>query len=520
MGRPGRGGLLNWVGAMSDGVFSELEAVLGARLFTVSVQDEAAGVARRAYSNDPVTYPLTVPKPIQHDAWSDLVLGQGRTFVANSVAEFGPHFFDHALLEAMGLRSAVNVPVIWRGRALGTINLLDAEQAFPPARVAEIEAAIAARLPALAAAMQAVMGAGGPYEARLARLRQRMMEAGVDLVALAPGAHLRWLTGAAPFADERPCLALIGARGAGWLMPALNAADMRQHSDWPFLEWGDDAGPGAALAQALAELGPVAGVSVDETMRADHALLLLDALPEARRGFAAETVGWLRLRKEPAELAALRENARIADLAQQALRAALRPGMTERDLAEVARAAFKAEGAVPEFTIIGAGANGAFPHHHTGEAIIQPGDAIVCDIGGRKDGYYSDITRMMICGPAPEGYEAVHAVVDAAVQAALAAIRPGVTARSVDAAARGVIEAAGYGPWFTHRTGHGVGQEIHEPPYITGVSDVVLAPGMVFTIEPGIYLPGRFGIRLEEVAVVTETGCEILSALPREAFCA
>ncbi|HRK43281.1 MAG TPA: M24 family metallopeptidase [Gemmobacter sp.] len=204
----------------------------------------------------------------------------------------------------------------------------------------------------------------------------------------------------------------------------------------------------------------------------------------------------------------------------QALRAALRPGMTERDLAEVARAAFKAEGAVPEFTIIGAGANGAFPHHHTGETAIQPGDAIVCDIGGRKDGYYSDITRMMICGPAPEGYEAVHAVVDAAVQAALAAIRPGVTARSVDAAARAVIEAAGYGAYFTHRTGHGLGQEIHEPPYITGVSDVELAPGMVFTIEPGIYLPGRFGIRLEEVAVVTETGCEILSALPRAAFCA
>lgn len=505
---------------MSDAVFAELEARLGARLFTVSVQDEAAGVARRAYSNDPVTYPLTVPKPIQHDAWSDLVLVQGRSFVANTVAEFGPHFFDHALLDAMGLRSAVNVPVIWQGRALGTINLLDAEQAFPPARVAEIEAAIAARLPALAAAMQAVMGAGGPYEARLARLRQRMMEAGVDLVALAPGAHLRWLTGAAPFADERPCLALIGARGAGWLMPALNAADMRQHSDWPFWEWGDDAGPGAALAQALAELGPVAAVSIDETMRADHALLLLDALPEARRSFAAETVGWLRLRKEPAELAALRENARIADLAQQALRDALRPGMTERALAEVARAAFKAEGAVPEFTIIGAGANGAFPHHHTGETVLQPGDAIVCDIGGRKDGYYSDITRMMICGPAPEGYEAVHAVVDAAVQAALAAIRPGVTARSVDAAARGVIEAAGYGPYFTHRTGHGLGQEIHEPPYITGVSDVVLTPGMVFTIEPGIYLPGRFGIRLEEVAVVTETGCEILSALSRDAFSA
>ena len=504
--------------AMPDKVFAQLEAALGARLFTVSVQDEAAGLARRAYSNDPVTYPITVPKPIQQDDWSELVLVQGKTFVANTVAEFGAHFFDHAQLDAMGLRAAVNVPVIWQGRVLGTVNLLDGEQAFPPARVAAIEAIIAAHLPALAQAMQGVMGAGGPHEGRLARLRQHMMESGVDLVALAPGAHLRWLTGATPFADERPCLALIGARGAGWLMPALNATDMRGQSDWPFWEWGDDTGPGAALAQALTTLGPVGAVSLDEAMRADHALLLLEALPGARRGFAAETVGHLRLRKDAAELAALRENARIADLAQQALRAALCPGMTEAALAEAARAAFRAEGARPEFTIVATGGNGAFPHHHTGETVIQPGDAIVCDIGGLKDGYYSDITRMLICGTAPDGYEAVHAVVEAAVQAALAAIRPGVTAASVDAAARNVIKAAGYGAFFTHRTGHGVGQEIHEPPYITARAETVLAPGMVFTIEPGIYLPGRFGIRLEEVVVVTETGHEILSGLPRGAF--
>ena len=347
-----------------------------------------------------------------------------------------------------------------------------------------------------------------------------VLQGTVDLVALAPGAHLRWLLGFAPFPDERPCLALISQRAAGFLMPALNADDVRQHCDWPFWEWADDSGPDAALARALEAMGPVASVSLDETMRADHALRLLEALPGATRGFAAETVGHLRLCKDAAEIAALRENARIADLAQQALRAALRPGITERELADTARAAFRAEGAVPEFTIIGAGANGAFPHHHTGETVVKPGDAIVCDIGGRKQGYYSDITRMAICGPAPEGYAAVHAVVDAAVQAALATIRPGIAARDVDAAARRVITDAGYGAFFTHRTGHGVGQEIHEPPYITGVSDVILQPGMVFTVEPGIYLPGRFGIRLEEVAVVTETGCEILSRLPRDAFIA
>lgn len=503
-------------------VFADLHRAAGGRLFTVTVQDNAAGLARRAYSSHPADYPLSVPKPVQDDGWSRQVLGEGRAFVANTTAEFAPWFFDHARINALGCHSAANFPVIAGGEVLGTVNILDVEGYFTAERVAALEALIAARLPEIAAAMRAVAArdAGGAHEARLARLRVRMAEAGVDLVALAPGAHWRWLCGFAPMPDERPCLALIGHGGAEIVMPALNAAEVREQTDWPFREWTDAEGPGAALAAALAALGPVAALSLDEAMRADHALLLLDALPRARRGFAAETVGHLRLRKEAAEIDALRANAAIADRAQAALRAVIRPGATEREVAEAARRAFRAEGAVPEFTIVAAGANGAFPHHHTGETVIRAGDALVCDIGGRKDGYYSDITRMAICGAPPEGYAGVHAVVEAAVRAALAAIRPGIRAAEVDAAARGVIAAAGYGEFFTHRTGHGVGQEIHEPPYITATSETVLAPGMVFTVEPGIYLPGRFGIRLEEVAVVTKTGCEILSGLSRDAFIA
>lgn len=356
---------------------------------------------------------------------------------------------------------------------------------------------------------------------RLDRLRAVMRETGTDLVALGPGAHLRWLAGFAPFPDERPCLALIGAESHGFLMPALNAADARQHSDWPFWEWADAAGPETALLDALRALAPGAQrVALDETLRADHALMLLDALPGAARDFTGPTLGALRLIKEPGELAALEENAAIADLAQEALRAALRPGLTERDLADVARAEFARHGARCEFAIVGAGANGAFPHHHTGDTEVQPGDAVVVDIGGRKGGYYSDITRMACLGPPPEGYAQVHAVVDAAVQAALEVIRPGIPAQEVDRAARGVIEAAGYGDFFTHRTGHGLGSEIHEPPYMTGTNPLILQPGMVFTVEPGIYLPGRFGIRLEEVAVVTDSGGRILSRLPRSLFIA
>jgi len=200
----------------------------------------------------------------------------------------------------------------------------------------------------------------------------------------------------------------------------------------------------------------------------------------------------------------------------QAAFGALRPGMSELELADVIKGHFLSEGASPQFWIVGAGGNGAFPHHATGDRVIREGDAIVIDIGGRKQGFPSDMTRMAVVGQPPEGYGQIHSIVEKAVQAALKAARPGARARDVDAAARGVIADAGYGDYFVHRTGHGLGIDIHEPPYITAASDVVLEAGMVFSIEPGIYLPGRFGIRLEEIVILREDGPEILSGLPRD----
>lgn len=352
---------------------------------------------------------------------------------------------------------------------------------------------------------------------RLDRLRARMAATGTTLVALAPGAHMQWLLGFAPHPDERACILLVGPDQAGFIMPVLNAGDARQHTDLPFWDWADATGPVAAVQAALDAVAPgPARISLDEAMRADHALLLLDNLPNCARSFAAETVGALRMIKDAAELAALEENARIADGAQAALRAAIRDGMTETELAAVARAAFADAGATPTFAIVGAGVNSSFPHHHTGSTLVRPGQPIVCDIGGAKGGYNSDITRMACLGEPPQGYLEVHAVVNAAVEAALAVIRPGIAAKAVDDAARGVIVAAGYGDYFTHRTGHGLGSEVHEPPYMTGTNELLLEEGMVFTVEPGIYLPGRFGIRLEEVAVVTADGARILSTLSRD----
>ncbi|MCC7320170.1 MAG: aminopeptidase P family protein [Rubellimicrobium sp.] len=356
-------------------------------------------------------------------------------------------------------------------------------------------------------------------QTRLAALRARMQETGTDLLALGPGPNMLWLAGFFPHPDERPCLLLVTADGAGFLMPALNAADSRARADLPMWTWADADGPGEALAQALADLRATTArkVAVDETMRADFALLLLDALPQAGHALAQDTLGALRLRKDAGEQDELRMNAAIDDAAVRAVLAAIRPGMTERELAAIAIQVFKDNGASALFTIVGAGANGSYPHHSTGETVIRDGDAVVIDLGARKGNFSSDITRMAVVGTPPADYDRVHATVEAAVQAALAAARPGVRACEVDRAARSVIEAAGYGEYFVHRTGHGMGLEGHEPPWITDTSQTILETGMVFSIEPGIYLPGRFGVRLEEVVILQEDGPEVLSGLPRDA---
>ena len=353
---------------------------------------------------------------------------------------------------------------------------------------------------------------------RLAALRERMEKTETDLVAVGPGSHMQWLIGFHPHPDERPCLLLIGPEREAFLMPALNAEGSREHTEIEFHLWADERGPDAALGAALEAVGVTLArtVALDETMRADFALLLLDALPGARRTFLADTVGALRLRKDADEYARLKRNAQIADRAMQAAFAALKPGLSELEVADALKARFSAEGAVPAFWIVGGGPNGAFPHHHAGARKMQEGDAVVIDIGGRKDGYPSDITRMAVIGSPPEGYGQIHTIVERAVEAALAAAKPGVRAREVDAAARRVIADAGYGEFFVHRTGHGMGIDGHEPPYITATSEAVLEEGMVFSIEPGIYLPGRFGIRLEEIVFLRADGPEVLSGLPRD----
>jgi Xaa-Pro dipeptidase len=358
---------------------------------------------------------------------------------------------------------------------------------------------------------------------RMANLRRRMAETDTDLVAIGPSSHMTWLADLSPHGDERPVMLLVSQNYAGFLMPALNVDSSRQHTDLPFFPWADAEGPNAALEQLIDATG-ISRVSpsvvLDETMRADFALLLLDALPGAKRRFTQDTVGYLRSRKDDEEYARIKAAHLLNDRAVEAAFAALKPGMTELEVAAFIGEVYKANGATTEFCSVCFGANGAFPHHHTGNTQLKAGDAVLIDTGCRLSGYPSDMTRMGYFQSAPEGYGQIHSIVDRAVEAALKAAVSGVKASEVDKAARDVITAAGYGDKFLHRTGHGLGIDIHEAPYITGTSETVLDEGMVFSIEPGIYLQGQFGLRLEEIVIIRNGKAEIFSEMPRTAVAA
>ena len=353
---------------------------------------------------------------------------------------------------------------------------------------------------------------------KIDKLRQQMKEKAVDLIALAPGANLNWLLGVNPHADERPLIFLLTQTGLGFLMPELEAESARQQTDIRFYTWSDATGPISALDSLLTDLKGFASRSIviDETMRADHAALIQDKVLNANRAFTASTIGKLRMIKDKSEQNILRENANQADTAMQNALSEIQSGMTEDAVASVIQSSFSEQGALPQFSIVASGPNSAFPHHQTGSRVLNDGDVVVIDLGGKFKGYASDITRMAILGSPPGDYKMIHQIVEDAVCAALEAAKPGEVAKNVDKAARDVITKAGFGQYFIHRTGHGLGSEIHEPPYITATSDTILEPGMVFSIEPGIYIPGKFGIRLEEIVILNDKGPEVLSKLSRK----
>lgn len=355
---------------------------------------------------------------------------------------------------------------------------------------------------------------------RLARLQKRMAETSTDLVAIGPGSHMQWLLGLNPHGDERPVMAIVTAQRVGVLMPLLNAeASRAQCSDVPFFEWSDADGPQEALTRLLTEVDaqrPGLNIVLDETMRTDFSFLLIDQLDAPTHRFTLDTVGFLRAEKDAEERQFLKESALLNDAAFERAFAALRTGITELQVRDLIIDHYIENGARPEFCIVAFGKNSAYPHHHTGTDTLQPNMAVLIDSGCRLNGYPSDMTRCAWYGEtASDRFMEVAGVVEQAIQSAQATALPDTPCSDVDAAARKVITEAGYGPQFLHRTGHGLGIDVHELPYIAANNPVPLRAGNVFSIEPGIYLNEEFGIRLEDIVFQHSDGVETLSELPR-----
>lgn len=351
---------------------------------------------------------------------------------------------------------------------------------------------------------------------RLTQLQAAMQAANIDLVAVGPTANMRYLLGYVPHPDERLCLLLVSAEKVGLVVPTLNAADVAAHIDLPMERWPDAEGPTQALQRALSGLS-VKRLAVDGTMRADFLLPLLAATSPQETITVEPVLAPLRARKSAEEIESLALAAAQAGRTMQAGMDACRPGVTEAEVAWVIEEAFRKDGAeVVTFTLVASGPNGAFPHHHSGSRRLQSGEAVIIDIGATLNGYQSDITRTLFLGDPPAEFLKAYESVLAANERGRAAVKPGVAAQAVDQATRSTLEAAGYGEYFIHRTGHGLGLEIHEAPYIMAGNEQPLEEGMVFSVEPGVYLPGQFGIRIEDIVAVTGTGARTLTGFDRQ----
>ncbi|CCH18572.1 M24 family metallopeptidase [Micromonospora lupini] len=355
---------------------------------------------------------------------------------------------------------------------------------------------------------------------RLIAAQRATAAAGLDALLLTPGSDLRYLTGYDAHVGERLTCLVLPAEGVPTLIvPRLErpAAEAAPNTGVRIVDHPDGVDPYPLVVAALD--GPPAAVGLADRMWAEQVLALRAALPGAAQRLAGEALRELRIRKSPAEVAALADAGAAIDEVHLRMGRWLRPGRTEAEVAADIAAAIRDAGHVSvDFVIVAAGPNGASPHHGTSDRPIGAGEPVVVDIGGTMpSGYRSDCTRTYVAGgPAPADFVDYYAVLHAAQGAAVAAVRPGITGATADAAAREPITAAGYGDAFLHRTGHGIGLDGHEEPYLVAGNDRPLEAGMAFSIEPGIYLAGRHGARIEDIVVCTTDGVQRLNTTPTE----
>lgn len=355
------------------------------------------------------------------------------------------------------------------------------------------------------------------HKERVKKLQQALRDLGYDAFFASTPITMEYLVGHREGGGERMMLLGIAPdHEPAILIPALALVQAKATTGiQDITTWMDGEDPGVKFAAWAERWGLRTGViAVDDEMTSFFLLRMQQALPAALFKPGTPVMEACRGRKDAEEIAFLQYAASAVDEAYEAGLAAIRVGATEMDVARAISDATNAQGLITSFGIVGAGPHGAMPHYHTGHKQLEPGDVIVMDFGGTYHGYFADITRTACLGEASEEAKKVYRIVRDAHYAAREVAKPGVAAQEVDRAARRVIADAGYGEYFVHRVGHGIGLQCHEPPYMVEGNETLLAEGHTFTVEPGIYLPDRFGVRLENVVVITSDGCRSLNAEP------
>lgn len=357
------------------------------------------------------------------------------------------------------------------------------------------------------------------FARRMERAAGQAEAEGLTGILVAPGPDLLYFTGYEPIAitERITMLVLQPSREPALIVPVLERPDAEASPGAGALslsDWSDGSDPYAATAKLL---DPGGAYAISDSAWAMHVLGLQQALPESRYVSMTSALPMLRAVKDAEELERLAAAGAAADACFEQIAKARFAGRPESELAAELAGLLREHGhSQVDFTVVGSGANGANPHHEFGERVVEDGDMVVLDFGGLKHGYGSDTTRTVHVGEPTDQEREVHEVVRRAQQAGFEAVRPGVECQEIDRAARRVIEDAGYGEQFIHRTGHGIGLTTHEPPYMVEGDANLLEPGMCFSIEPGVYLPGRFGVRIEDIVTVTEDGGRRLNNTPRE----
>jgi Xaa-Pro dipeptidase len=353
---------------------------------------------------------------------------------------------------------------------------------------------------------------------RAALVQERIDDAQLDAVLVAAPPNIAYVCGFHVTPHERLVALVVPRRGKLRLVcPSLEEEAARNVVDGraDLLVWHDEEGPADALARALAGTGPRIGIE-KRYLSVATAELAASIVPGASLAGCDDLLARLRAVKTEDEIDAIRRAAAIVDRVVAHVTATAGPGITEAELAAECAQRLRAGGgdSLPFGPLILTGARSALPHGEPGRIALTEGDLLIVDIGVTVDGYAADITRTVVVGEADDRQRELFEIVAAAERAGIAAARAGVPAREVDAAARRVIADAGFGPNFVHRTGHGLGLEVHEPPYLTATNDEPLEPGMVATVEPGIYIEGWGGIRIEDDIVVREGEAERLTRAP------